>query len=277
MTRRLFTILLIVTTFATANMAIAQPPADNEQARDVSGTLYDIPPRDLIDMPTAGTLPRSYFDIGLRVYSGGGALGTCNIGLSNRLTLGIAYGAEGAISNDEPNWNPDIEFNLKFRIIDEMQYFPGIVVGYSSQGDGRWNKDLQRYEFKSRGFYAVASRSFYFYKWTSGWHAGINYSMEKKKDEDKTLNGFFGFDATFNYNLALLLEYDLALNDDRSTYPDGSPANFSGQGRGYLNSSIKWLFAQNLQIEVMLKDLLLNRREASTITRELRLTYIEHF
>ena len=101
--------------------------------------------------------------------------------------------------------------------------------------------------------------------------------MEKKKDEDKTLNGFFGVDATFNYNLALLVEYDLALNDDRSSYPDGSAANFSGKGRGYLNSSIKWLFAQNLQIEIILKDLLLNRREAQTITRELRLTYIEHF
>lgn len=264
-------------TLVALSSAYAQTPADNETARDVSGTLYDIPPRDLIDMPTAGTLPRSYFDIGLRVYSGGGALGTCNIGLSNRLTLGIAYGAEGAISNTEPNWNPDIEFNLKFRIIDEMQYFPGVVLGYSSQGDGPWNKDLQRYAFKSRGFYAVASRSFYFYKWTSGWHAGINYSMEKKKDEDNTLNGFFGVDATFNYNLALLLEYDLALNDDRSSYPDGSAANFSGKGRGYLNSSIKWLFAQNLQIEIILKDLLLNRREAQTITRELRLTYIEHF
>jgi hypothetical protein len=277
MTKACFSVLLFVATLAMAGVVTGQTPADNEQARNVSGTLYDIPPRDLIDMPTAGTLPRSYFDIGLRVYSGGGALGSCNIGLSNRLTLGISYGAEGAISNVEPNWNPDIEFNVKFRLIDEMQYFPGVVVGYASQGDGLWNKDLQRYTFKSRGFYAVASRSFYFYKWTSGWHAGINYSMEKKKDEDNTLNGFFGFDATFNYNLALLLEYDLALNDDKSTYPDGTPANFSGKGRGYLNSSIKWLFAQNLQIEVILKDLLQNRREAETLTRELRLTYIEHF
>ncbi|MCM2273015.1 MAG: YjbH domain-containing protein [candidate division Zixibacteria bacterium] len=251
--------------------------ADHEVARNVSGTLFDVPPRDLIDMPTAGTLPRSYFDIGLRIFANGGAVGSTNIGLSNRLTIGISYGGEGVVSNADPNWNPDIEFTVKFRLIDEMQYFPGVVVGYASQGDGAWNSDLERYAFKSRGFYAVASRSFYFYKWTSGWHAGINYSMEKKKDEDKTLNGFFGFDATFNYNLALLAEYDLALNDDRSTYPDGTPAYYSGKGRGYLNTSIKWLFAQNLQIELILKDLLVNRREASTFTREVRMTYIDHF
>ncbi len=55
------------------------------------------------------------------------------------------------------------------------------------------------------------------------------------------------------------------------------PAYYSGKGRGYLNTSIKWLFAQNLQIELILKDLLVNRREASTFTREVRMTYIDHF
>jgi hypothetical protein len=270
-------VLILFGLFCLFPLAVEAQSADNEVARDVSGTLYDVPPRDLIDMPTAGTLPRSFFDIALRIYSGGGAVGYTNIGLSNRLMLGISYGGEGVVSNADPNWNPDIEFNVKFRIIDEMQYFPGVVLGYASQGDGAWNGELQRYAFKSRGFYAVASRSFYFYKWTSGWHAGINYSMEKKKDEDKTLNGFFGFDATFNYNLALLAEYDLALNDDRSAYPDGTPAYYSGKGRGYFNTSIKWLFAQNLQIEIILKDLLVNRREADTFTREVRMTYIDHF
>lgn len=241
-------------------------------------SLYDVPPRWLVDMPTAGTLPRAYFNIGFRVYPNGGALGNTDIGLSNRFMLGISFGAEEVISNREPNWNPRIEFSVKFRVIDELEYFPAVTVGFSSQGFGAWNEALDRYTFKSRGFFAVASRSFYFYQWTSGWHAGINYSLENDVDKEEDLNFFLGFDATFKYNLALLAELDAALNDDRSTLPDGSDYNFAGKGRGYFNVSIKWLFAENLELEALLKDLFVNRRgDDITFTREIRITYIDSF
>lgn len=242
-----------------------------------SANLYDVPPRWLVDVPTAGTFPRGYFNIGVRFYPNGGAIGNTDIGLSNRLTLGISYGAEDVISNTDPNWNPRIEFNVKFRIVDELEYFPALTVGFCSQGFGAWNEEFDRYTFKSRGFYGVISRSFYFYQWTSGWHAGVNYSLENEVDEERDVNGFLGIDATFKYNLALLLEYDIALNDDRSTLPDGEPYVFAGKGRGYLNLGIKWLFTKNLEMEAHLKDLLLNRRQSDTITREISITYIDKF
>lgn len=240
-------------------------------------SFYDIPPRWLVDLPTAGTLPRGHFNIGVRLYPNGGAIGKTDIGLSNRLTLGISFGGEGVISNDDPNWNPKIEFNIKFRVIDELEYFPAVTAGFCSQGFGAYNEEYDRYTFKSRGFYAVVSRSFYFYQWTSGWHFGVNYSLEKDVDEEKDVSVFAGFDATFKYNLALLLEYDAALNDDRSTLPDGRPNVFGGKGRGYMNLGIKWLFAENLELAAHLKDLLLNRRESDTITREITITYIDKF
>jgi hypothetical protein len=265
-------LLCISLAVAAVPDAAAQGSSQWEQS-----SLYEIPPRWLVDVPTAGTLPRAYYNIGFRFYPNGGTLANTDIGLSNRLMLGISYGAEDVISNRDPNWNPRIEFNLKFRVIDELEYFPAITVGFSSQGFGAWNEELDRYTFKSRGFYAVASRSFYFYEWTSGWHAGINYSLENDVDEEKDLNFFIGFDATFKYNLALLAEVDAGLNDDKSTLPDGSEYKFAGKGRGYLNLSIKWLFTENLELEALLKDLLLNRRESETITREIRLTYIDRF
>ena len=244
---------------------------------EFSANLYDVPPRWLVDVPTAGTFPRGYFDIGVRLYPGGGAIGNTDIGLSNRLTLGISYGAENVISNTDPNWNPRIEFNVKFRGIDELEYFPAVTVGFSSQGFGAWSDEFDRYTFKSRGFYMVVSRSFYFYEWTSGWHIGMNYSLEHDVDDEKDINFFLGFDATFKYNLAWLMEYDVGLNDDRSELPNGEPNVFGGKGRGYLNVGVKWLFAKNLELEVHLKDLLLNRRESDTITREIKITYIDSF
>jgi hypothetical protein len=176
--------------------------AQTDNTETSSHTLYDIAPRQLVDLPTAGTLPRGNFQMGLRLYADGGALGNTDIGLSSRFQMGISFGGTGIVGSHEPQWNPHIGFNLKFRIIDELEYFPAIAIGYTDQGYGPFRADYSRYTFKSRGFYAVASRNFYFYKWTSGWHAGINYSREDDGDGDNDFNVFGGFDATFNYNMA---------------------------------------------------------------------------
>lgn len=262
--------------FAVAILLV--PTTGTLRAQETLATnLYDIPPRWLVDVPTAGTFPRGYFDIGVRFYPNGGAIANTSIGLSNRLLVGISYGAEDIISNVDPNWNPKIEFQVKFRVIDELEYFPAVTAGFCSQGFGAWLDDYDRYTFKSRGLYLVVSRSFYFYDWTAGWHAGTNYTLEKDVDKDKDVNFFLGFDATFKYNLALLAEYDIGLNDDRSTLPSGEANLFGGKGRGYLNLGIKWLFTRNLELEAHIKDILLNRRESDTVTREISITYIEKF
>ena len=261
-----------ITASLLMSLALVGAPRAQIETTESSHTLYDIAPRALVDLPTAGTLPRGAYQIGLRLYSGGGAIGNTDIGLSNRFMMGISYGGTEIVSSEDPDWNPRIGFSLKFRVIDEMEYFPAVAVGFSDQGYGLFRSDFDRYTYKARGFYAVASRGFYFYKWTSGWHFGVNYSLEDDGDGDSDINVFGGFDATFNYNLALLLEYDAGMNDDRGETPD-----VSGKGRGYLNLSIKWLFAQNLELEILLKDLMVNRRESSTVTREVRMMYIDQF
>jgi hypothetical protein len=266
--RKLLTITLTLALMLPGTTEVLAQELDTE----LQHTLYDIPPRTLVDLPTAGTLPRGFFNIGLRLYDRGGAMGYTDIGLSSRFQLGISYGGNQIVSSRDPDWNPRIGFNLKFRLVDELEYFPAIAIGFTDQGFGAFSSDFDRYTYKSRGFYAVTSRSFYFYKWTSGWHFGMNYSRESDGDGDKDVNIFGGFDATFNYNLALLLEYDAALNDDRGEYPE-----ISGKGRGYLNLSIKWLFAEDLELEVILKDLLVNRRDSDTFSRGIRMVYIDSF
>lgn len=252
-----------------------QGQAEQRRSRELAPgelpSLLDLPPRTLIDMPTAGTLTRGHFNIGIRLYQEGGGQGYTDIGLSNRLQLGISFGGTNVISNQTIESNPRIGFNIKFRFLDEYSYLPGMTVGYSDQGMGRWSEEFERYTFKSRGLFAVASRSFYFMQWTSGWHGGVNYSLEDG-DGDEEVNFFAGFDATFYDNMAFLAEYDFALNDN-----DGKNPLISGKGRGYLNLSLKWLFTDRLEIELIARDALVNRREAATFAREFRIVYRDAF
>ncbi|RKX27167.1 MAG: hypothetical protein DRP45_01755, partial [Candidatus Zixiibacteriota bacterium] len=163
---------VIVLVFITVGFCTSSAVAQFEDFEDdvQTHTLYDMPPRQLVDVPTAGTLTKGHFDLALRLYANGGALAYTDIGLSNRLMIGVSYGGTETVSDRDPDWNPRIGFSLKFRLIDELEYFPGVAIGYSDQGYGAWHGDMERFDFKSRGFYAVTSRSFYFYKWTAGWH-----------------------------------------------------------------------------------------------------------
>ncbi len=270
----IFAVTVLVVCLMTPPV-MAQDDYDEEPAGPKS--LFDNPARWLVNMPTAGTLARGHYEIGVHMFNNGGGIGHTDIGLSNRLQLGISFGGEGIISTADPKWYPTIAFNVKFRIVDEEQYFPAIAAGFSSQGFGSYSDEQKRYTFKSRGFYGVVSRSFYFYEWTAGWHAGINYSLENEVDKQDDPNFFVGFDATFKYNLALLFEWDAAINDDASSAPEGQTENLSGRGRGYLNTGLRWLYNDNLELEFRLTDLLGNRREFETVGRELRITYIGSF
>lgn len=248
---------------------IAQEPAYTGDMEAQS--LFDIPPRDLINAPTAGTLPRGCFNIAIRVYNNGGLLSSTSIGLSSRFQIGMSYGASGIISDYEADENPSIEFNVKLRLIDESYYLPAFSIGFNSQGYGAYLDDRERYTYKSKGFFGAISRSFYMKDVAMGGHAGINYSLENELDDDKEVTFFVGLDARFAYNIGFLMEYDLAINDDRSSVG-------YAKGRGYFNLGIKWMYSENLELEFILSDILQNRHgEELTVGRELRITYIEFF
>ncbi|GAB4313766.1 MAG: hypothetical protein Kow0074_00440 [Candidatus Zixiibacteriota bacterium] len=227
-----------------------------------------IAPRRMIDAPTAGVLPRGSFDTELRSIPDGGLLAILQIGLTSRWQIGISYGGSEVISSSDPEWNPRMQFLTKIQIINESFAFPGVAIGFEEQGFGLWIDSLSRYQIKSKGFYAVASKGYRSANFTSSLHGGVNLSREDADDDN--LNFFLGADMSFDNNLGLVAEYDLALNDDRK--PDAL-----GRGRGYLNAGIRWIVMEKIQIEGALKDLLENRRDTDTFGRELRLIYVERF
>ena len=226
-------------------------------------------PRMLVDCPTAGLLPRASFDFDIRIYPQGGVIFGLDIGLMKRFMVGMSFGGENVIGEGEPDWNPRIEFAAKYRLINESWALPAFAIGYDSQGEGAYDDSLDRYTYKSKGFYAVMSKGYAAGEIPFGLHGGVNYSLEND-DEDKDISLFFGADLGFGDNLGVVAEYDLGTNDDKAE-------KLFGQGYGYLNVGFQWIFSERLLLQFNLKNLLLNRKDVNTWGRGFRIVYFESF
>ena len=260
------TIKLILLLFLMLNIsAFAQ---ESQKVTEVSRVPM-LEPRRLIDCPTAGLLPRASFDFDIRVFPEGGVIFGLDIGLMKRFMVGMSFGGKNVIGEGEPDWNPRIEFAAKYRLINESWGFPALAIGYDSQGEGVFDDSLDRYSYKSKGFYAVMSKGYAAGEVPFGLHGGINYSLEND-DKDKDISLFFGTDMRFGDNLGVVAEYDLGTNDDKAK-------ELFGQGYGYLNIGIQWIFSEQLFLQFNLKNLLLNKKDISTWGRGFRIVYFESF
>ena len=225
--------------------------------------------RSLIDIPTAGALNRGEYDFESRIFVNGGILMAFSVGLFDRFNMGILYGGTEVIG-DSPNikWNENPGVEVKYRLIEENVYVPAVSIGYCNQGFGPYDKNDKRYQVKSFGLYAVGSKNFkYFAHRDFGFHFGANLNTSET-DDDKGLSFFTGIDASLNEQIALILEYNFALDDN-------SDLSY-GEGNGYLNGGIRWSFAENLLFQFNFKDLTSNNKYTSSTNREVKIVYYQN-
>lgn len=229
-----------------------------------AGSASKNEPRFLIDVPTAGMIGKGNLVMDLEFYQEGGVLCGLNVGVFDRLSLGISYGGSRLIGNRPPVMNELPGVNVKVRIIEESLLLPAIAVGFDTQGKEGYNRTLNRYAIKSPGFYAVVSKNYSFVGDLS-FHGGVNYSLERA-DGDKDPNVFLGLEKTIGPVISLLLEYNIATNDNNSQE--------FGRGNGYLNAGLKWTFGGKLTLGVSFKDILKNRGTVAVANRVVNLEYI---
>jgi len=268
-------VLIIFAGILVMSTASGQNVIKDEGPVNLTG-YNSLPPRMLIDCPTAATLPRASFDVHVRDFSGGGLLTTINIGLHQQFMLGVSYGGVGILGESDAEWQDHPEFQVKWQLIPETYTIPAITLGFQSQGYGPYLEEWDRYTYKSKGFYGVISKAYETYYWATGFHGGINYSLEHTKDHDSSPNLFFGFDMSINHNVEIVAEYDLSLNDDKEL-TDKNGEKFGGKGYGFLNFGLRWIFYERLELGLDFKNLLTNREDTDTISRELRISYYEFF
>jgi len=258
------------------------------------------PPLDLVTIPTSGTLPKGSFTLESLLIKDGGIVPKLSVGITDNFYIGLSYGIQDFISEEKLDFNkPMPEIQIKYRIYEESETVPAVVLGLDTQGKGRFlNRyedgdnvvaNFQRYEQKAWGWYIVASKN-----WTLlgnlGLHVGLNkntWETDPIENEDpnvifkdKDLNLFFGIDKEINRSFSVLLEYDTALNDNDPEIG----YNLFGRGKGYLNAGVRWIIGKNIMLEIDFNDISKNYihnemmdNEKEYSNRELKIIYFEKF
>ena len=232
-------------------------------AQGSAGTKGKLEPRWLVDVPTAGMLSKGSVCLDVDFYQEGGVLLCASFGVFDRVSLGASYGGSKLIGGDTPVMNETPGMNVRIRLLEESFILPALVLGFDSQGNDGYLKELDRYRIKSPGFYAVVSKNYSFVGYLS-LHGGANYSLERS-DGDEDLNVFAGLEKTLGPIASLVLEYNLAANDSRAV----------GRGRGYLNAGLRWIVGGGLTLGVNLKDLAKNGGDVSIANRTVHIEYIK--
>ena len=238
----------------------------------VKEETYFSKPVQLIDMPTASMLRAGSFRAGVRVFEQGGLLASLSAGVSSKLMFGVSYGGLNIIGEQQTvEWHSVPGVHFMYRITDESLSLPSIVLGFDSQNYGplyssdstqiSYHKELgDRYQFKSRGFFVTVSKGYSSFV-NSGLHAGVSYSLDEAESGNKLPTLFMASDIHFTSDLALLLEYDFALNDQKH------------YSKGIMNIGVRWAFTSSIFFDFDVQNFLGTKDGVSDVRRIIKLTY----
>jgi hypothetical protein len=241
-------------------LALAGPSLLRAQG---AGANRSVEPRALIDVPTAGMLRGGMSSFQADFFHSDGVNAAFAYGLIDRLMVGLSYGATHLIGTEAPDWNDVPGFLVRFRIAEESEGFPAIAVGFESQGAEGFIDDLDRFTIKSPGVYLTGSKNFDASGYL-GFHGGVNYSFEHG-DNDKDINVFGGIDKSLWSFMALVGEYNFALNDNSG--------DALGRGRGYLNAGVSFFPGAGIILSFHFKDLLENQPHEGFANRTVRVEF----
>ncbi len=260
------TLYFVLCTLCSTYCSLLSPAFGGQAAQTTKEPRLSNEPLSLVDLPTAGMLYNRNYSTSLEFFEESGMLASANVGLFNRLMIGVAYGGTNVIGVQKAKFNPHIGVAVKVRAAEETYYIPAIVLGFNSQGKGKFIDSLNRYTTKSVGLYAVASKNFSLLGDLSI-HAGMHYSLE---DTDyRTFNLFVGFEKTFASIFSGTVEYDNGFSVAQSNRID--------KGRGLLNIGLRASLTKEFSLGVNLKDVIQNQQDFSVGIRTIQIEYAKSF
>jgi len=221
----------------------------------------------VIDHPTAGILENGEYQLAGRLGPNSSVLMGLAVGFKGVFHVGVSFGMQRVFDRGSVEVNDQVGFKVKVRLLEEG-VGPALAVGFNSQGQGFYHKDLERYDRKSPGFYAVLSKNYLVPVGEMTVHGGANYSTESKDDDDPDL--FLALEWRPVERFGLLLDGDAALNDNVE-------GGAFGRGGIYLDAALRVDYGQSLSLMLIFRDLTGNFRPYRKVGRELELSLWDSF
>ena len=236
-------------------------------ASGVRGQMFE--DLNLIDSPTAGVIPHGSYLFESSIGPNSGLLFGVKVGFHDRLVIGASFGIQKFIGRGDIDINERPGFHARLRLLEESVAGPALAIGIDTQGEEAWDEEYERYERKSKGFFAGLSKNYYFFRNIS-FHGGVNYSLENEYED--SMDFFTGLTLELFTGMTVLLDYTAAMNDD-----DGSLPSSRTRGRGYLDTGIRFDYRDNLRIRLLFRDLSGNYTREQGVARSLEILFIDYF
>ncbi len=193
----------------------------------------------MIDQPNIEFHKHGEYGMQLRFGPTGEIIGYAQIGLLDRLVLGLSYGASNLIGAGNPDFYQKPGIQAKILIVEQSFVVPQVIFGFDSQGYGAYY--FSGYDIMSKGLYLQAGEVFHYPGFEIVPSLAINYSFEQDGRVDLFGGVVFAISST-----QLIVDYSPNLNDNED------------QNKGYLNTGIRFIFFEDLFFEFALRDLLNN-------------------
>jgi hypothetical protein len=208
----------------TAAFLLARGPAS---AYDDVPVLSRNP--EIVDVPTAEVVDHYGYRVSFRFGTAGAVQNKTAFGVFPRLNIGFGLDSEGLIGTGDARLNkPTI--NVKFRIFDGYSIIPAIALGWDGQGYV-WNKQLDEYEQRERGLYAVGTSEFLVRNLQI--HFGGNIS-DFNSDESNDPRAFAGVTYSIPPYATLMAEYD----------------NIRRYDERRINYGLRWFLSPNFTVDL---------------------------
>ncbi len=219
--------------------------------------------RYIVDMPTAGVVPKGSYSVYGIAFPEGGLMVELSFGLLKNLNLGLSYNAVNIIGSGNVSFQNYPGVHVKYRVIDETLYFPAVVAGVDIQGREKYCQGDRRFTTMSPGVFISLSKAL---RWDYGViaiHGGVNFGFEAPA-ADRKVNFYLGLEQTLMDIASVNFEYNFNTDDHNHIILDE---------QGTMNASIRFSLIKGLTLEYQLRDLLENYHGSNGFHRCLALEY----
>ncbi len=248
-------IMLIFSTVLFSTISFAKGNAGREASYES---------RVIIDMPSAGVLPKNSFAINSIIGDEGGMSLELSAAIFQDFQMGLSFSGGEIVGSGEPDFQKYPGIHLRYRIFDETTYIPAFTIGVQTQGRGLYSGSAKRFETLSPGIFLASSKAFTWWGGLILLHGGINLSFEPEPG-DRSPNLYFGMEQTLGKRTTLLFEYNANIDDNDKSF---------AKKKGLVSVALRWAASEDLTLELQVRDLFDSQKQYREMTRFIGLDYV---